>query len=775
MRLIFITSITLVSQLLLAQSYTISGYVSDRETDEKLIGAAVFDARSLNGTATNEYGFYSLTLSADSIAFSVSYVGYTSQKQTFFLTSDMHINITLEAGKILNEVIISANESEEKIQERTQMSSIDIPVETIKALPAFLGETDVLKAMQLLPGVQGGTEGTSGIYVRGGSPDQNLILLDGVPVYNANHLFGFFSVFNSDALSKATLIKGGFPARYGGRLSSVIDLRMKEGDMNDYHGEGSIGLVASRITVEGPIKKDTSSFMLSARRTYIDFLARPIIKASGDGEVAGYYFYDLNAKVNYKFSDKDRLYLSGYFGRDKFYFDDKNVDPENYTEGGLDWGNATAVARWNHIINKKMFSNLTATFTSYNFDIFNDIYETVPDDTGNDIETVFGFRYLTGIYDWALKEDIDFVPNPRHYIKFGAGITYHTFMPGATEFKQEGTDFELPDLSDIVSDDISATEFDVYVEDDWEISPLIKINYGLHAAGFAVDSSFYKSLQPRISARYLVSPDFSIKASYSTMEQYIHLLSNSGIGLPTDLWVPATNKVPPQFAQQVALGFAGNIFDIYEISLEGYYKKTNDIIEYKDGESYLYDGINEWEDKVESGEGWAYGAELFLQKKVGKLSGWLGYTLSWSNRQFPTINLGEKFPYKYDKRHEIDLAAIYKLNERISLSAIWVFASGQPISLPVAKYLSVYGQPVYYYEGRNGYRMNAYHRMDINISFSKEKKLWKRTWNFGAYNVYNHLNPFFIYEEQLPDTGEFVYKQVTLFPIIPYFSWDFTF
>ncbi|MBC8047499.1 MAG: TonB-dependent receptor [Fimbriimonadaceae bacterium] len=773
MRITLLVTCICITYNLFTQTFTISGYISDGATGEKLIGATVFDTKTLQGTITNEYGFYSLSLSEDTVKLSYSYVGYTSQKESIYLDTDKQINKKLSASVELETVVISAAEKEEKIQERTQMSTIDIPIETIKALPAFLGETDVLKAMQLLPGVQGGTEGTSGIYVRGGSPDQNLILLDGVPVYNASHLFGFFSVFNSDALNKATLIKGGFPARYGGRLSSVIDLRMKEGNMNEYHGEGSIGLVASRFTIEGPIKKDTSSFMLSARRTYIDLLARPIVKASSEGSVVGYYFYDLNAKVNYKFSDKDRLYLSGYFGRDKFYFNDKDYDPDDYTDAGLDWGNGTGVIRWNHIVNKKTFSNTTATFTSYDYEIYTNLYETDIDDNGDEFQSIFGFRYFSGIRDWTLKEDIDFVLNPKHYIKFGGGVTYHTFMPGATEFKQEGTEIDIPEIN-LSSDNIHATEFDLYIEDDWEITSALKINYGLHASAFNVDTSFYTSLQPRISARYLINNDLSIKASYSTMTQFIHLLSNSGIGLPTDLWVPATDEVVPQNAQQYAVGFAYTLLNNYEISLEGYYKKMNNIIDYKDGASYLYDGVTEWEDKVESGEGWAYGAELFLQKRIGNFNGWLGYTLSWSDRQFPTINLGEKFPFKYDKRHEIDIACVYKINEHISLSAIWVYSSGQAISIPVAKYLGTYGQEVYYYEGRNGYRMNPYHRMDINIAFHKEKKYWTRTWNFGAYNLYNHKNPFFIYEDA-DLSGKGVYKQVTLFPIIPYFSWDFKF
>lgn len=753
-----------------SQSFTISGYVSDNSSGEKLISATIFNSATIQGTVSNEYGYYSLTLPAGSVSLNYSYIGFTTMKKDFRLQRDTIINIALEPSEVLKEVVVTAEKNSEQIQERTQMSMIEIPIEQIKSLPAFLGETDVLKALQLLPGVSGGTEGTSGIFVRGGSPDQNLILLDGVPVYNASHLFGFFSVFNSDAINKVTLIKGGFPARYGGRLSSVLDIRMKEGNMNEFHGEGSIGIIASRVTLEGPIKKDKTSFIVSARRTYIDFISRPLLKLQNPDETQGYYFYDLNAKINHKFSDKDRLYISGYFGRDKAYFDNKYQSEEDAyrTENnGLFWGNATAVARWNHVINPKLFSNLTATYTDYKFDIYSNSTDSYDDGT----ETYLGFEYFSGIYDWALKYDLDYIPAPQHYLKFGGGVTYHTFQPGATQFETNDPTI-ADDALELASDNIYATEFDLYAEDDWEINSKFKMNGGLHASGFLVNGTFYKSLQPRLSARYMLNPALSLKASFSTMTQYIHLLTNSGIGLPTDLWVPATDTVPPQKAIQPAIGLAYVFKDNYEVSVEGYYKKMNDIIEYKDGANFLFDGLKGWEEKVESGEGWAYGAELFIQKREGDLTGWFGYTLSWSNRQFPTINLGNKFPYKYDRRHDLEVAAIYHLNDHIEFSADWVFSSGQPISLPIAKYEGAFGQEIYAYEGRNGYRMNPYHRLDLNISLHKQKKLFEQTWNFGTYNTYNHQNPFFIYEYYDYMTNKNYYKQVSLFPIIPGISWE---
>jgi len=757
-----------------AQSFTISGYVSDKNSGEKLLSATVFNSKDFNGTISNEYGFYSLTLKSDTVILNYNYIGFTPQKNKFYLRSDTVINIELISSNLLDEVVINAENNSEQFQERSQMSTIEIPIEQIRALPAFLGEVDILKTLQLLPGVSGGSEGSSGIFVRGGSPDQNLILLDGVPVYNASHLFGFFSVFNSDAINKVTLIKGGFPARYGGRLSSVIDIRMKEGNMNEFHGEGSIGVIASRLTLEGPIKKGKTSFMVSGRRTYIDLITRPIIQAQSEGDgVSGYYFYDLNAKINHKFSDKDRLYLSGYFGRDKAYFNNEyQYDEDSYRteENGLFWGNATAVARWNHVFSNKVFSNLTATFTDYKFDI----YSNYNDENEDGTNSFFGFEYFSGIYDWSLKYDFDFIPSPKHYLKFGAGVTYHTFQPGATQFESDDIDI-FTEGFELSSENIYATEFDLYVEDDWEINDKLKMNVGLHASAFLVEEVFYKSLQPRISARYLINNDLSLKASFSTMTQYIHLLTNSGIGLPTDLWVPATDTVEPQRAFQPAIGIAYVFKKNYEVSVEGYYKKMNSIIEYKDGANYLFEGLKGWEDKVEIGEGQAYGAELFVQKRNGKLTGWVGYTLSWSNRQFPTINLGEVFPYKYDRRNDFEIAVIYKLKDNIELSGTWVYSTGQPISLPIAKYEGVFNEVIYAYEGRNGYRMNDYHRMDVNISLHKEKKWGERTWNFGAYNLYNRLNPFFIYQQYDYMTNTNNYKQVSLFPIIPSVSYEFKF
>jgi hypothetical protein len=763
------------------QKFTISGTVEDGKTGEKLIGASIYNGRTLQGTVTNVYGFYSITLPADSVQLVIKYLGYTPQIINMKLEKSETINIRLSPSTELETVEIVARQ--DKIEEQSQMSTIEIPVAQIKNIPALLGEVDVLKALQLLPGVQSGGEGSSGFYVRGGGPDQNLILLDGAPVYNASHLFGFFSVFNADAIKNVELVKGGFPARYGGRLSSVLEINMKEGNMKEYHGEGGIGLIASRLTVEGPIKKDTASFIISARRTYIDILTRPFIKMASEGRsYGGYYFYDLNAKINWKISPKDHLYLSSYMGNDKFYVHDKYESTNNGTrykqtmEFDLGWGNITSALRWNHIINDKMFCNTSLTYSQFRFRIRVLQEDTYEDATGSTTEK-FTLKYLSGINDWSAKADFDYLPGPNHYIKFGGGNIFHTFNTGALHYDAGDIDTTLG------VDNIFANESALYIEDDMKLGKKLKINAGIHLAGFFVNGKFYPSIEPRFSGRYLLPKNWALKASYARMTQFIHLLSNSGIGLPTDLWVPATDIVAPEKSQQVAAGAAKTLFnDEYEFSIEGYYKVMDDIIDYVDGANFI-EPNKDWQKKVESGTGWSYGAELFLQRKEGRFTGWVGYTLSWTNRQFDNINNGKVYPYKYDRRHDFEIVGTYKVNDHIDVSATWVYGTGNAISLPQAEYLAVsdnFGNlgTVQYYGEKNSFRMAPYHRFDIGANFRKEKesfgRKWERTWNISVYNLYSRKNPYFIYFGY-DNQGNKAARQVSLFPIIPSISYNFKF
>lgn len=766
------------------ERYTISGYIEDEATGEKLIGANVFDPNIELGTSTNTYGFYSLTLPKDSVYLAISYIGYTTKYYRLYLDKDVTLNFTLLEGSSLEVVEVTA-EKYNKIEEKVQMSQVDIPVQQIKNLPALLGEVDILKTLQLLPGVQSGGEGTSGLYVRGGSPDQNLILLDGVPVYNVSHLFGFFSVFNADAIKNVTLTKGGFPARYGGRLSSVLEINMKEGNMKEFHGEGSVGIISSKLTLEGPIVKDQTSFIVSGRRTYIDILAQPFIAAANrrneDVDVnPGYFFYDFNAKINHKFSDKDRLYLSYYGGDDDFSLSAR----ENFTGGsseitaGTTWGNNTAALRWNHQWSKKVFSNLTATYSKYEYDFGTSFIEDLE---GTDNDANFVAKYFSGITDWGGKIDFDYVANPQNYIRFGANATHHTFKPGAIQLKiEEGSEGIDTTVGSQVA---NSMEYAIYVEDEISLFNALKMNVGVHASAFAAEGKTFASVQPRLGLNYRLPNDIALKASFANMTQYIHLLTNEGLGLPTDLWVPTTKEVIPEQSWQVALGFAKTFMDDIEFSIEGYYKEMDNIVSYKEGASFL-SADNDWTQRVTQGQGKSYGGEFFLQKKKGNTTGWIGYTLSWTSRQFEEINGGRWYPFKYDRRHDVAVVLLHQFNERISVSGAWVYGTGNSITIPESEHIgyNIRDFNTLFYQGfsverasnKNAYRMRPYHRFDISFEFKKERPKYERSWIIGAYNAYNRANPFFV-QQGRNEQGEEVFKQYALFPLIPSIAYRFKF
>jgi len=788
------------------KTITISGYLDESETGEKLLGGTIYDLNSGKGTVTNDYGFYSLTLPIDSVRIRISYIGFTTQVFEDYLENDIQINFSLK-NQMLNEVEILSSK-EEFIHQKSEMSSIDLSMDKVKNLPAFFGENDIMKTIQLLPGVQTGSEGTSGIYVRGGGPDQNLILLDGVPVYNASHLFGFFSVFNSDAINSTKLVKGGFPARYGGRLSSVIDIKMKEGNMKKFHGQGSIGLIASKISLEGPIIKDKTSFILSARRTYLDILAKPFIAAnqrnqnskgsenSSSSTSGGYYFYDFNGKINHKINEKHRLYLSNYMGRDKAYLDfnvNYNIDSLAQSENSqseLSWGNIISALRWNYMLNNKVFINTTLRYSKYDFLIsLGNETQSVNNANNSSITNIrnYSYAYLSNIEDWSAKVDVDWMPNPDHLVKFGVGDIYHTFIPGVTTI-----DFGSADTSiglNYGGQNHYAHEVSFYGEDDWKVNKNLKGNAGIHISSFFVGSKNYSFLQPRLSLRYLINDKSSFKMGYSKMGQFLHLLTNSGIGLPTDLWVPATEKIKPQFSDQIAIGYARTFNDEIELSIEGYYKTMNNLIEYKDGASFN-DAQNDWQEKVHVGKGSSYGLELLIEKKIGKTTGWIGYTLSWTNRLFDSINFGNTYPYRYDRRHDIGIAITHEFNERINCGIVWVYGTGNAVTLGLESYSSFNSSMVGdlpnfnlsnpsvttidHINSRNNYRMPAYHRLDVSVNIKKEKKWGERTLSFGVYNAYSRQNPFYL-EFTRNENGDPQLSQFSLFPLIPSITYSFKF
>lgn len=761
-----------------AQSFTISGYVRDSTSSEVLVGANIYESRLKKGTTTNAYGFFSITLPAGAYTLRFSYMGYQSRSVPLMLNAGKELNVSLPPSLTLKQVEITSTESE-NLEKSTRMSSIVLPVQQMKKLPSFLGESDVLKSLQLLPGVQSGTEGGSALYVRGGGPDQNLILLDDAPVYNAGHLLGFFSIFNADAIKNVELIKGGFPARYGGRLSSVVDIRMKEGNMQKFNVDGSVGLISSKLLVEGPLWKNHSSFIITGRRTYIDYLVQPFIKSvTTENTKNGLYFYDLNAKVNHIITPKDRLYLSVYNGRDKYYDDQlpyqylyDGVIYEDQTKSSLAWGNLTSTARWNHQVNEKMFGNLAFTYSNYHFDVYNYQESIVTTDTSTRTK-IYSIDYLSGIRDLALKADVDFIPDPSHYVKFGISSTFHTFQPGVNTVNIVDATTQIND-STAGPKAVRALESGIYLEDDYQVTERFKANLGVHYSSFLVEKKMYHSLQPRISLRYLLKYDWVAKASFATMQQNIHLLTNSSVGLPTDLWVPATAKIKPQHSTQAAVGISRTFRQNYLISMEGYYKWMSNLIEYTEGSTFM-NSNSDWEKKVTTGKGNSYGAEILLQKKEGNTRGWIGYTLSWSNRQFDEINSGEIFPYKFDRRHDISIVLMQKIDDRWEFSAEWVYGTGNAITLATVKYPGPDGWELQTYDKRNSYRAADYHRLDISFCRSKQTRWGKSSWNLGMYNVYNRKNPFYYYFGR-DSRGNMALKRVSLFQMIPSVSYTFNF
>ncbi len=796
------------------KSHTISGYVTDGKSQETLLGSSVYDAATMKGSVTNNFGYYTLKLPEGPVDFRVSFVGYDPYQARFDLKNDTVINVFLAQSNQLNEVTVTARAMESNVK-GTQMSTIELPVIQLKKVPALFGETDVIKALQLLPGVQSGTEGSAGMYVRGGGPDENLILLDGVPLYNVNHAAGFFSAFNADAIKNVTLYKGNFPARFGGRLSSVVDVRMKDGDMYEYHGNASIGLIASKINVEGPIIKGKTSFNFSFRRTYYDVFTAPLVnymvKMQSDNKKntgwGGYYFYDLNLKLNHKFSDKDRLFLSIYSGDDKVYarmklgydYASSYYGTNSSSELNLDWkwGNRVAALRWNHVIQPNLFMNVTGAYTQYRHSMGAEIRDESSfidqNQTSSYAESV-DLGLHSGIYDYSAKADFDYKPFDSHDMKFGVNLTHHTYKPTTTAYHiKEIQDNQTEFAFDTVTSDatVSALETDLYVEDNWDVNGFLKVNAGLHYATFSVDRKTYHSLQPRLSARALLTENFSLKAGYAYMSQYIHLLSSNAISLPTDLWVPVTGDIVPMNAHQMALG-AFYDWNGFEFSIEGYYKKMNNVLEYKDGASFFSLDQTGWDDKVVMGDGWAYGIELFAQKQVGKFTGWIGYTWAHTNRLFDRegqeLNFGQVFPAKYDRRHDLNIVMMYEFNDRIDVGATWVYSTGNCATLSYQDYNGLgVGYNDYpsigYIESRNNYRFNSYQRLDLVANFHKQKKYCERIFSISVYNALCHNNPFVVvpwseyeYNPYLDDyVNRKTLQQVCIFPIIPTLSWQYKF
>lgn len=761
-----------------SQQYTVSGTLYDGNTGESLIGATVAVPALGSGTLTNEYGFYSISLPAkDSVSLEFSYVGFQTQRHTLFLTNNLKLDIELGSGVNLEEVVVKASSFEEQLRS-TEMSVEAINTREVKNIPVLLGESDIIKVIQLKPGIPSGSEGTTGLFVRGGGSDQNLIVLDEAIVYNANHLFGFFSTFNTDAVKDLKVYKGGFPAQYGGRLSSVIDVKLKEGNNKEFAGSGGVGLISSRLTLEGPIQKDKSSFIVSGRRTYVDLFTRAINRANEGKEdyspIPDYYFYDLNTKINFELGENDRLFVSGYFGRDVFGFDG------DFFNFNFDWGNATGTVRWNHVFNPKLFANTTFTYSDYQYNITNEV-------------TGFSFELGSNIRDANLKTDFYYVTNPKNTIRFGANVTNHNFTVGRLK---AGSDDGAVNFS--AGQDYNGVEMGAYISDDFDVSDRLKISTGLRLSGFYNDGTTYVNLEPRFASRYSLSENWVLKASYARMYQYLHLVANSGVTLPTDIWYPSTERIAPQRSDQVALGLSYLFKKKYLINFETYYKGLANQLEFVDGAAIFAN--DELEEEFAIGRGDAYGMEISIEKDEGKLTGWIGYTLAFVQRgDFETVDPEGNFAQQgyfspvYDRRHDLSVVAVYEINRRLTATATFVYGSGDLRWLPNGRFSfqDVYGAdfqaiiPVY--GDRNQYRLPAYHRLDLGLIWRFFPKWGESDLTFNIINAYDRRNTFFIYFEPEFTTEEdaqgnaielptrVAAKQVSLFPILPSVTWNFKF
>ena len=780
-KIIFIVTFLVIPVVLMAQKMTLSGYMRDSVTGESLIGATVYVKEADAGGTSNNYGFYSVTVPPGSYTVVYSYVGYATITKKMDISESQTFNAEMGSITQLKEVDISARKRDENVK-NPEMGTVTLSIARIKTLPVLFGEVDILKTLTLLPGVQSAGEGNSGFYVRGGGPDQNLVLLDDAVVYNPGHLFGFFSIFNSDAVKDVTLIKGGAPANYGGRLSSVVDITMKEGNNKEFHAEGGIGIIASRLALEGPIKKNKGSFIVSARRTYIDLLARPFAPALKN---SGYYFYDVNLKANYILGKKDRVYLSGYTGLDQFNFQ----NPTGTFKADIPWGNRTATLRWNHQYNGRLFMNTTLVYNDYNF-------------AANFDQNDFGIKLSSGIKDYNAKTDFDYYTSFHHHLKFGLAYTYHTFTPNQVSGHVDSVVLN-PDNAFVKY----AHEAGVYALDEFEPTKWWEINVGLRYSYFGqvgpytaykydasgnniIDSTkygpgqpvkSYGGLEPRFNMRFALNDHSSIKTSIAKTYQYVHLVTMNGTTLPTDVWVPSTYLVKPELAWQYSAGYFRNFLDNQlETSVEVYYKTMENQIQYKDG--YVPNSLQDPELSYVFGTGTSYGSEFFINKTHGKFTGWLGYTLSWTNQDFPQLNNGQPFPAKYDRRNDISLVGSYTLNKKWNFSSVFVYGSGNAITLPTSYYFINNGTTlVEEFSKINAYRLPAYHRLDLSATYTPQhhkNHKWEDSWTFSVYNVYDRHNPYFMYvdiEGTVQKGITVTVYEVYILPILPSITYNFKF
>ena len=752
---------------------TVSGTITNASNGEALIGATIFVKELKTGTSTNKYGYYAINLPPGTYTLEYSYIGFEKKTLEIDLEEDITQNIELRSKEeTLDEVVVKGEKKDANVR-KNEMSVSKLDAETISKIPAMMGETDLIKAIQLLPGVQFATEGSSGFTVRGGSPDQNLILLDEAPVYNASHLMGFFSVFNNDAIKDVKLYKGNIPARAGGSLSSLLDIRMKEGNQKELSGQGGIGTISSRLTLEGPLAEDRASFLVAGRRSYADLF----LPLANDENVSDntLYFYDLNAKVNYKINENNRLFLSGYYGRDVF----KNQDFR------VGWGNNTFTVRWNHLFSKKLFSNFTFVKSNYDYNL------GIPEGEPN------SFIWKADLNDYTFKGDFSYYPNPQSTFKFGIQSTYHRFFPGTAKGLGEQSLFNAYEVHHN-----NSLESSLYFEHEYEFNPLLSLRYGLRYTLFqnvgsgiiynfndnyeVTDSTKYDSgeffnnydgFEPRIGLRYQLNEFSSIKASYSRTKQYIHRATNSTSGTPLDIWFPSTPNIEPQKADQWALGYFRNFRgNTIETSLEVFYKNMYDIVDFKDHAEILLN--KEYEGEIRSGDATAYGAEFMTKFDINRFNGRVSYTYSHSERTVKTVNDGETYLSPYDRPHNITIVLNADITKRLSTGLNWVYMTGRPVTFPTGR-VEIGGKYVPVYSERNGYRMPDYHRMDFSLTYKGEEsggKKFHSEWSLSLYNAYGRKNAWvinFVQDEQNP--SETYAEKTYLFGVVPSITYNFYF
>lgn len=764
------------------KKYTISGYVRDASSGEVVSDANVYFMETTKGTTSNEYGYYSITMEEGEYEMRAHFVGYAMYEKQISLHNNIKLNIELTSSVVQGkEVVVRSQRADENVTS-SSMGTMDVNIETMKKMPSFFGEADIIKTIQLMPGVQSSGEGSSGYYVRGGGIDQNLVLLDEAIIYNTGHLFGFFSIFNTDAIRSAEMIKSGIPSYYGGRLASVLNVSMKEGNMKHYEVEGGVGLIFARISAQGPIAKDKASFLVSARRTYIDALIQPFLKPESPAKGLKFYFYDINAKANWKINDKHRIYLSGYYGTDTYGF--------RSTEGTLDsrfnWQNGSASFRWNYNISSQLFMNTSLLFSDYEFntDINADVYN---------------LQIFSGVRDYTLKTDLSYLPLPGMTWKFGGVYTFHKFSPN-TYSGEAGSEVDIPAPANYF-----AHEAALYANGEIDLGESIKLNIGLRGSYFAhvgkyvryiadavgrvQDSVVYKAgakvqdywgLEPRVTLRFLIDEYTSIKASYMHNYQYLHQVALTAISLPTDVWMPSSYDIKPLIGNQYSVGVYRNFrHNMFETSVEAYYKDMKNLTEYREGYSPITEAASSLDQQYTQGNGYSYGLEFYVGKNEGRLSGWVSYTLAWSRCRFPELNGGNEFNAKNDRRHNVSISLSYEILPNLTASVVWVYATGNTMTVPTGFYFIGYNI-ITQYSAKNAYRVAPYHRMDISVNWViKRTEKFEHSLNFSVYNVYNRKNPFYVSVSTSMNSANMQITnqayQMSLFPIMPSISWNFKF